>query len=142
MLLSRKDPNANNGSKSFVESHGDGEQGLPGSSVPLLFWDISSIPTNAIVQSVQLTLDLYNRSPAPYRVHQILAPWDELTVTWNNFDINTNLSSTILATIPPEKFNLNHIDLNASGLAMVQGWITQDCPQGSPSPLGRMCLGP
>ncbi len=117
------DPNEKYGTKIELLSHGPFENAIEGDAITLVSWDISSIPSNAIVQSATVYFDLFNRSETSYHLHQILTSWNEFSVTWNNIGGSSNISNTIMGTLAPQKFGLNIIPLNQDGLDVVQGWI-------------------
>jgi cysteine-rich repeat protein len=51
----------------------------------LLRFDLDFIPVGADVLSASITLRAINDGPNLVRVHEALAPWDEMDVTWNSF---------------------------------------------------------
>ena len=53
----------------------------------LLYFDISNVPAGAHVDSATLALYMsWKEDGSTVGVHEVLAPWDESTVTWANFD--------------------------------------------------------
>lgn len=51
----------------------------------LLHADLSAIPAGSSIESATLTLWQTNTGQAEVQAHAILAPWDELSVTWQSF---------------------------------------------------------
>ncbi len=121
-------PDNNYGINNNLIAHGTFEATPPGESIVMVSWDVSSIPSNAIIQSATFYWDPYNNSETPYYVRQLFAPWDEITVTWNNYGGDTNVGTEIIGTMPPEKFGMNPIPLTSGGVNMVQGWVDGSIP--------------
>ncbi len=116
-------PDTNYGAREELVSHGRFENAVEGDAIVLVSWDLSSIPSNATIQSATVYFDLFNRSETSYHLHQILTSWTEIGTTWNSFGGLTNVSGTIMGTITPQKFVLNTVPLNAAGISVVQGWV-------------------
>ncbi len=116
-------PDTNYGTKGELVSHGLFENAIQGDAIVLVSWDLSSIPSNATIQSATVYFDLFNRSETSYHLRQILTSWTEMGTTWNSFGGLTNVSGTIMGTITPQKFVLNTVPLNAAGISVVQGWV-------------------
>ena len=93
-----------------------------GNEYSLLKWNLSSIPAAATVQTVNLGINVSNKSAGTYNVYQYNKAWVESTATWSNQTPDSYLGplvGTILATSTGAKT----ISLNAAGVAMVQGWV-------------------
>ncbi len=116
-------PDTNYGTKAELIAHGRFENTIEGDALVLVSWDLSSIPSNATIQSATVYFDLFNRSETSYHLHEILTSWTETGATWNSLGGTTNVSSTIMGTITPQKFALNTIPLNAAGISVIQGWV-------------------
>ncbi len=116
-------PDTNYGGKAELIAHGPFENTIEGDALVLVSWDLSSIPSNATIQSATVYFDLFNRSETSYHLHEILTSWTETGATWNSLGGTTNVSSTIMGTITPQKFALNTIPLNAAGISVIQGWV-------------------
>jgi hypothetical protein len=52
----------------------------------------------------------------------MLAPWSEGSATWSNTQPNSNLGSQI-GSFTPTATGSYQINLNAAGIALLQGWI-------------------
>ena len=87
---------------------------------PLLLPDVSSIPSNAIVQQSTLTL-LRNASVGlgPITSHEVLGPWTELGVTWNTRPATNPAALSSVAIIPGPTSSLS-LDLTA----LTQAWVS------------------
>ncbi len=124
--LRESSPNSNFGNATFLLGDGsdaDPNNGNFGEVTSVISWDTSSIPTNAVVESASIILDLFNISSGNYNLYEANAVWAENTVNWNTFEGSGAIGSTILGTIPPNVFNLNEIILNGNGIGLVQGWV-------------------
>ena len=69
----------------FNQANGNGAQRM------FMFFDVSSIPANATVQSAELRVFMNNFSPSGDQPMGLLArfltsPWDASILTWNNFN--------------------------------------------------------
>ncbi|RYZ43721.1 MAG: DNRLRE domain-containing protein [Myxococcaceae bacterium] len=101
----------------------------------LLRFDLSAIPTNATVQSVRLTVNVRNSTTGEgYFVHAAGRAWTESQATWNQATSTTawatagasgasDRGATSFATLIPGTTGSYGVDLNAAGLAAVQGWV-------------------
>ncbi len=115
-------PTVNYGDESVLLADGvaqDPDNPNFGELVTLIKWDISSIPSTATVTAASVTLNLFNSSGGPYNIVQQLSPWSQATVNWN--DLST--SNTVGGLIPAGSSGLVTINLNAAGIAMIQGWV-------------------
>jgi cysteine-rich repeat protein len=74
-------PDTNYGSA----GHGYAGKGPTGRRDWLLRFDLSFIPVGADVLSASVTLRAINDGTNIVHVHEALAPWDEMEVTWNSF---------------------------------------------------------
>ena len=100
----------------------------------LMKWDVSKIPTNAVVQSAKLTLNVTDPSASSYELYQLKRNWSEASATWNNASTGTpwevagakgatDRGSTVLGSITASTTGEKVITLNAAGVAAVQAWI-------------------
>ncbi len=128
-------PTENYGSESTLLADGidqDPVNGNYGQTQSVLSWDISSIPSNAVVQSVSITLDLSNTSSQPYSLYQVNNSWTEGSAVWDDFSNPGNIGSTVLGMVPAdprgENIGDNIVYLNNEGINLVQGWINGSIP--------------
>ncbi len=129
--LRESSPNSNFGSEPVLIADGtqqDPNNGSFGEVISVISWDTSSIPTDAVVDSVRISLNLSNTSNGIYNIFAAQTAWSENTVDWNDFSNLSNIGSEILETIPPNTPSKNEIDLNQVGVDLVQGWIDGSIP--------------
>ncbi len=115
-------PAMNYGSENALLADGisqDPDNGLYGEVATLIKWDVSGIPSGSVVTDAAITLDFFNSSSGTYRILQQLNAWSENSVDFT--DLST--SGTIRGTIPAGSLGVVRIPLNATGIALVQGWI-------------------
>jgi len=107
-------PNAVDGKDSTVHNHKpDGNWGTHWSllvgtfynGIPVTFrsfiqFNLNIIPANALITSAQLNMaTAWPTLPLAYDIdlHQVVADWDEMTVTWNN---QPSFNPLVVATVP------------------------------------------
>jgi PKD repeat protein len=100
----------------------------------LLAWDISSIPSDATVQSVNIELEVTNQSSGSYTCFALLADWDQSQVTWNQATSGVPWSTPgassgtdrgdlpVCAVFASSTGSLS-VNMNSDGMALVQDWI-------------------
>jgi murein DD-endopeptidase MepM/ murein hydrolase activator NlpD len=99
----------------------------------VLAWDVSSIPAGATVVAAVLTLEVTNVSSGSYFCHEILSPWNEASVTWDNAASGTPWSgpgasgtdrgADAVCVVSASALGPLVVNFGAAGLAMVQGWV-------------------
>ena len=100
----------------------------------LLYWDISAIPGNAIVESAHIELEVTNVSNGVYACYSLLAGWQEDQVTWNQAASGTpwgspgaasggDRGSQQLCTVSAGSLGPLTVNLTPAGLALVQSWV-------------------
>ncbi len=115
-------PAANFGSESTIIADGvaqDPGNGSFGEVAGILKWDVSSIPNSANVTSATVTINLTNNSSGEYHFLSQTGAWSEGTVSWSDF----NFGASILGIIPAFTSGSTTINLNASAIALIQGWV-------------------
>ena len=65
---------------------GDDPGGSGNDMVALLAWDLSEIPSNAVIEGVTLTIQVTNASSGAYEMYEVKRPWNEDAATWNDAD--------------------------------------------------------
>ncbi len=101
--------------------------------VSLLRWDISDIPEGSIVTNVSVSLGVFNPSSNGYQVYSLLREWAEDSVSWNNSGVtnwaspgaqgSTDSGSTVLGTVSPTSAGTFTLNLNSTGVQLVQNWV-------------------
>jgi hypothetical protein len=100
----------------------------------LIRWNISSIPSNAVVQSASITVNISNETNQAYEIYSVLRPWVETQVSWSVAATGNSWGSpgaqgaadrgtTVLGTITGD-VGFVTINLNAAGIAQVQQWVS------------------
>jgi hypothetical protein len=100
----------------------------------LLLWDVSDIPSDALVDGASLTINVTNVSSTGYEIYQVLANWQETSVTWNSAAAGTPWQSpgasgasdrgaTVLGVVNGAVTGSHTLALNQAGLDVVQSWI-------------------
>jgi len=121
-------PSTNYGSATKLELDGSPDESS------LLYWDLASISSGSIIQSVDITVNVTNTSNANYEFYQLQRPWVEGEATWNEYasgqgwqvagaDGSGDRGSTVLGAITASSTGLKTISLNADGVAVVQSWV-------------------
>lgn len=113
-------PGSNFGTSSGV--YADGSDGTNGQLVSLFKWNLTGIPSTATIQSVRVKLQAFNPSAGTYRFHARNATWAETTATWANANI-AGSQGTEIGSLVPSANGLHTVNLNAAGIALVQGWL-------------------
>lgn len=128
--LAQVNPDTNYGASSslFLDGY-DGGNDLSS----LLRWDISAIPSDAIIESVSINIEVFNPSGSSYSLYELNRAWVENEVTWNQYASAgswqtagalgaSDRESTVLATLSPASGS-HTIHLNNDGIALVQSWV-------------------
>jgi hypothetical protein len=115
-----------------------GALSLQGDGTPdtssLLQWDITAIPSGSVVQSASITLNTTNTSVDSYEFYQVLRPWLEAEVTWNESAAGSpwqiagamgaaDASTTVLGAMTATAAGQATVQLNAAGVQAVQAWV-------------------
>jgi PKD repeat protein len=100
----------------------------------LVFWDATSIPVGSTVQSVDITVNVTNRSGQDYEFYELQRAWIESEATWSEYasgqswqapgaDGAADRGSAVLGSITAPTTGTKTISLNAAGVAVVQSWV-------------------
>ncbi len=90
----------------------------------LLAWDISNVPSKALVKSVSIKLDIFNQSVGEYWLYQVKTPWTEADASWESIIQNGSVGTEILGVIAPNSGLGYTLNLNTVGIQVVQDWIS------------------
>lgn len=113
---------------------GDDPPGSGSDLATLIRFDTASIPAGATIVSASLRFKAVDPSANSYSAYPVLRAWDEATVTWTNASTavawatagaagGADRGSTAVGTLSAASLGPVAIDLNASGVALVQGWV-------------------
>jgi hypothetical protein len=100
----------------------------------LLYWDLTSIPSGSVVQSVDVTVNVTNTTTQSYECYRLLRSWVESEANWNQYasgqswqaggaDGAEDRDSIVLGFITAPNKGLITISLNSAGVAAVQSWV-------------------
>jgi hypothetical protein len=113
----------------------------------LIRWDLSSIPAEAIVSEVSLTLNVSTPASATYNLYNMRRAWVEGSgagsqtgngATWVTYNGTNSWGTNGAANTSNDRYNTNlwgagsstfstsgskTVDLNTAGLAAIQGWV-------------------
>ncbi|NKB49626.1 MAG: DNRLRE domain-containing protein [Alphaproteobacteria bacterium] len=135
--ISEGSPNGAFGTATTLLVDGSDPSGLDLSS--LMFWDISEIPSDALVDSASITINVTNVNSTAYNIYQMLTGWQETTVTWNEASSGTPWQSpgadgaadrgaTVLGAMSSGVTGPLTVPLNQAGLDVIQSWIDGSAP--------------
>jgi phosphodiesterase/alkaline phosphatase D-like protein len=132
--ISQSSPTSNFGSVTSLKIDGDEPSGSGQDFSVILKWNISDIPAGSTVQSAKITFEVSNSTTDVYELYEMKRNWVEDQATWdvystgNNWEIagaagSLDRGSTILGTLTSNVNGSYTINLNASGIALVQSWV-------------------
>jgi hypothetical protein len=121
-------PSRNYGSDTTLEADGSPHRST------LLYWDLISIPPQSIIQSVDITVNVSNKSEDSYEFYELKHPWIEGEATWNEFssgqswhvagaDDFEDRGPAVLGAIADTSEGLSTISLDSTGIAVVESWV-------------------
>jgi hypothetical protein len=101
-----------------------------------LKWDLSAIPPGNTIQSVSVTVTVFDKSVDEFEIYELKRNWVESEATWNVASAGSewqiagaqgvkDRGSTVLGTLTASTNGVKTLNFNADGLAVVQGWIDQ-----------------
>jgi hypothetical protein len=101
----------------------------------------SVIPAGATVVSAHATVtEQWNQSVTTVRAHQVVNPWNELTVNWPNFGSTSNFDPTAIASFTtgndggPKTFDITALAVDwVSGNADNNGILLEEDLAGTPT---------
>ena len=137
--ISQNAPDTAFGTATTLLVDGDDPGGSANDLSTLLLWDVSDIPSDALVDSATITINVTNVNSTAYEIYEMLANWQETSVTWNNAATATAWQSpgangasdrgaTVLGAISSGVTGLHTIVLNRAGLDVIQSWIDGSAP--------------
>lgn len=122
-------PTQNRGASSTLSMQGNGAN-----RGALIAWDISAIPQNAVIESVNLSFNTTNPTAASYEIFEMKRPWVASQANWNEYAQGKSWAlagagdfedrgATVLGTLSGNSLGLLAVNLNADGIALVQSWV-------------------
>ncbi|MDX1459678.1 MAG: PKD domain-containing protein [Xanthomonadales bacterium] len=125
----------NYGAASTLQVDGDEPSGSATDMNIVIGWDISAIPTDAIVLDAQVDFVVTNASSGAYQCYALLAPWNQAEVTWDNASgdnpwgapgasSGADRGSDVLCTLTAGSTGALTMPFTPEGLAQVQAWVS------------------
>jgi hypothetical protein len=132
--LAQSRPTTNFGTAATLRVDGE-ELGGGEDLSALLRWDLADIPPGSTVLAASLTINVTNTNYDPYALFEVKRDWTETGATWTlaapgaPWEVpgargTLDIGSTVLATLTLPSTGVKTIPLNASGVALVQAWVT------------------
>ena len=114
---------------------GDDPNGSGQDKRSLFRWDVSSIPASRTVTAASVTFNVTDASTQAYHLYQLKRAWTETGSTWNSFasgsawqnagaDGANDRATVSLGAGTGSATGSLIVSLNASGIALVQGWVS------------------
>ena len=127
-MLEGNSQSSNNGSDTAISVDGDDQKEV------LLSWDVSTIPTSALIDSATITLEVSDKSDETFTLYEAKQAWNESKATWKIYDTSTNWQTagglgandrgtTALGSFSADPTGSYTITLNTAGRALVQSWV-------------------
>jgi hypothetical protein len=137
--ISQNAPTTAFGTATTLLADGDDPSGSTNDLATVIQWDISDIPSDALVDGATITINVTNVSSSGYEIYQLLTNWQETSVTWNDAAAGTPWQSsgangatdrgtTILGVVNGSVTGSHTVTLNQAGLDVVQSWIDGSAP--------------
>jgi hypothetical protein len=133
-MIEEERPSANHGGDTSLSASGDTPSGSGHENYILLQWDVSSIPAQALVRSVSITLTVSDKADQSYGFYELTRAWSEGQVTWEKADSGQAWASkgadgsgdrntVSLGAVKAASTGTYTVVLNAAGLEVVQRWV-------------------
>jgi hypothetical protein len=114
-------PTTNYGAATAIIVSGGVSTVPPSPRYGLFKFDLSMVPQSATVINAGVTFNQTNNGVVIGNVHKILAPWDELTVTWDSF--GGAFDPTVVKT-----FSTAGATVSVDVLPLVKDWVSGAVP--------------
>ncbi|MEI5908616.1 DNRLRE domain-containing protein [Bacillus spongiae] len=132
--LSENDSTSNFGSEITLLVDGDDPSNSNEDKYAILKWDTSTIPSKSDVVSASITIDVTDASSSSFELYELKRDWSEAQVTWeeskngSNWEVagadgSSDRGASILGTITANSTGSHTIELNTTGISVVQAWI-------------------
>lgn len=133
-LLSQNKPTTSYGKINTLRISGDDPSGSGKDTEALLRWDVSTIPSDSVVESVKITFRVTDPSPQSYTMYALLRSWTASNATWTraasgvNWQVpgaagSNDRGTDTLGTVTATSTGTVTITLNQAGVELVQAWI-------------------
>lgn len=133
--LSQAQPSTNYGASNEFTVDGDEPSGTSQDTSALLRWEISTIPSDAIVVSASIGIQVTNASSNSYPILGLSRAFSESNATWMSATTgvdwelsgaqgSTDCNSTSLGTVSASSTGTHSVSLNTAGIAKVQAWVS------------------
>jgi hypothetical protein len=99
---------------------------LTGDRQMMMLFDVSAVPTGALVQWARVTVHGGSASAGIIDVYPVTAPWAEYTVTWNNF--GSGIAAAPLSSFTSAAYNSASITTVFDFLPEAQRWVSGTMP--------------
>lgn len=127
-------PTTNYGSAATLLVDGDEPAASSKDVSSILKWDVSNIPAGKTVTSASITVNVVDASTNTYELYEMKRSWSESSVNWNQYasganwaaagaNGSTDRGTTVLGSIMASATGTYTINLNSSGIALVQSWV-------------------
>lgn len=127
-------PTTNYGSAATLIVDGDEPAASSKDVSSILKWDVSGIAAGKTVTSASITINVVDGSTDTYELYEMKRNWSESSANWNQYASGTNWSTagangstdrgtTVLGSITASGTGAYTINLNSSGIALVQSWV-------------------
>ncbi|ADO72755.1 DUF3616 domain-containing protein [Stigmatella aurantiaca] len=133
-MIEEEHPSANHGRDTSLSASGDTPSGSGNENYILLRWDVSSIPTHALVRSASISVTVSDKADQSYGIYELTRAWDEGQVTWEKADSGHSWASKgadgsgdrdtrLLGALKASSTGTYTVALNAAGLEVVKRWV-------------------
>lgn len=136
--ITQNTPTINAGSAMAYSVDGDEPANSGRDTKVLVKWDLSSMTDTGVV-GASLSFNVVDGTTNTYQIYQVRRPWVEGEVTWNSAangiswatagaEGSTDRGTTSLGTMTSTNAGQRTFTLNASGVAVVKGWVKGTIP--------------
>ncbi len=105
----------------------------------LLRWDLSDIPSGALVEGATITVNVTDVSNDIYGLYEMKVDWQETGATWNSYAPGSpweipgsfgpsDRGAAVLGTVNAGSLGSHTITLNQQGLDLMQAWVDGSAP--------------
>lgn len=124
--IAEHQPKANFAGTATIKLDGDAPKNSGRDQRGLVRWNLAQIPKGSLVTAASLKLYVQDAAPGEtYELYKIARSWSETSVTWSSpwTSAGGDVDATPLGVVASANPGPLTVDLNAAGLAVVQGWV-------------------